>query len=54
MQLYLSAEDNIERIEARGNITVTQASGARASADKMDYNRLEDKATLIEQCNDFG
>lgn len=47
VQLYLSAEDNIERIDARGNITVTQASGARASADKMDYNRLEDKATLI-------
>ena len=46
LQLYLNAEDNIERIEARGNITVTQASGARASADNMDYDRLGDKATL--------
>ncbi len=46
LQLYLNSEDNIERIEARGNVTVTQASGARASADNMEYDRIGDKATL--------
>ena len=51
VQLYLDPKSNIERIEARGNVTVTQASGSTASADNLDYNRVDDKATLQGNVN---
>jgi lipopolysaccharide export system protein LptA len=46
LQLYLSPENNIERIEAFGNVVVTQASGSSATADKLDYDRVSNKAIL--------
>ena len=46
LQLYLSPENNIERIEAFGDVVVTQASGSSATADKLDYDRLSNKAIL--------
>ena len=46
LQLYLSPENNIERIEAFGDVVVTQASGSSATADKLDYDRVSNKAIL--------
>jgi len=46
LHLYLSPENNIERIEAFGEVVVTQASGSSATADKLDYNRVSNKAIL--------
>lgn len=44
--LYLNPENNIERIEAFGDVVVTQASGSSAIADELDYNRVSNKAIL--------
>ena len=46
LQLYLSPENNIEQIEAFGNVVVTQASGSSATADRLDYDRVSNKAIL--------
>ena len=46
LHLYLSPENNIERIEALGDVMVTQASGSSATADKLDYDRVSNKAIL--------
>lgn len=46
LKLYLNPENNIERIEAFGQVVVTQASGSSATADKLDYNRVSNKAIL--------
>ncbi len=45
--LYLSEEDNINKITAKGSVTVIQASGSRASADEMLYNRNDNNAILL-------
>ena len=47
LQLFLDTQSNIERIEARGEVQVSQASGSTATADRLDYDRLSDKAILL-------
>ena len=45
--IYLDEADNILRISAAGNITIIQANGSAATANKADYNRAADSALLI-------
>ena len=44
--IYLDETDNILRISAAGNVTITQADGSKATANKADYNRAADSALL--------
>ena len=44
--IYLDKTDNILRISAAGNVTITQADGSKATANKADYNRAADSALL--------
>ena len=45
--IYLDETNNILRISAAGNVTITQADGSKATANKADYNRAADSALLI-------
>lgn len=49
LYLFLDSQDNIERIEARGNVSVTQASGSLAKGDILDYDKQQNKAVLQGQ-----
>ena len=44
--IYLDETNNILRISAAGNVTITQADGSKATANKADYNRAADSALL--------
>ena len=44
--IYLDNADNILRITATGNVTIIQANGSMATANKADYNRASDSALL--------
>ena len=44
--IYLDETNNILRILAAGNVTITQADGSKAIANKADYNRAADSALL--------
>ena len=44
--IYLDETNNILRISAAGNVTIIQADGSKATADKADYNRTSDSALL--------
>ena len=44
--IYLDETNNILRILAVGNVTIIQADGSKATADKADYNRAADSALL--------
>ncbi|MGB1528873.1 MAG: LptA/OstA family protein, partial [Candidatus Puniceispirillaceae bacterium] len=44
--IYLDETNNILRILAAGNVTITQADGSKATANKADYNRAADSALL--------
>ena len=44
--IYLDEADNILRISAAGNVTIIQADGSKAIANKADYNRADDSALL--------
>ena len=44
--IYLDEADNILRISASGNVTIIQANGSTATANKADYNRAADSALL--------
>ena len=44
--IYLDETNNILRILAAGSVTITQADGSKATANKADYNRAADSALL--------
>ena len=44
--IYLDEADNILRISAAGSVTIIQADGSTATANKADYNRTADSALL--------
>ena len=44
--IYLDDVDNISRISAIGNVTIIQANGSTATANKADYDRAENSALL--------
>ena len=44
--IYLDEADNILRISAAGDVTIIQANGSTATANKADYNRAADSALL--------
>ena len=45
--IYLDDADNVSRIKASGNVTIIQANGSTATANKADYSRIGDSALLI-------
>ena len=44
--IYLDDADNISRITATGYVTIMQANGSTATANKIDYNRADNSALL--------
>ena len=44
--IYLDEANKILRISAAGNVTIIQADGSKATANKADYNRAADSAML--------